>query len=35
MAYEIRMGLPEMKALWDELQAKHRNGTISKAEEQL
>lgn len=35
MAYEIRMGLPEMDALWTELQEKYRSGTISKDEGQL
>lgn len=28
--YRIRMGLPEMKELWDKLQKKHRDGTIGK-----
>lgn len=27
MAYEIRMGIPEMDALWKNLQQKHREGT--------
>ena len=35
MAYEIRMGLPEMEALWNDLKTKHRKGTASKKEEQL
>lgn len=35
MAYTIRMGLPEMKALWDSLQQKHRTGTGSKSDEKL
>ena len=35
MAYKIRMGVPGMKALWDGLQQKHRNGTISKTEDAL
>lgn len=35
MMYEIIMGIPEMKALWENLQQKHRNGTISKNDEQL
>ena len=35
MEYKIRMGIPEMKALWDELQAKYRSGTIKKDEEKL
>ena len=33
--YEIIMGIPEMKALWENLQQKHRDGTISKNDEQL
>lgn len=28
--YRIRMGLPEMKELWDKLQKKYRDGTIGK-----
>lgn len=35
MAYKIRMGLPEMKALWDDLQRKYRAGAASKREERL
>lgn len=35
MAYEIRMGIPEMDALWKDLQQKHREGATSKKEEQL
>lgn len=35
MAYEIRMGIPEMKALWDSLSKKHKNGTANKMEEEL
>ena len=35
MAYEIRMGIPEMDALWRDLQQKHREGTGSKKEERL
>ncbi len=35
MAFSIRMGIPEMKELWDTLQTKHRNGTISKKDEEL
>lgn len=35
MMYEIIMGIPEMKALWENLQQKHRDGTISKNDEQL
>ena len=29
------MGIPEMEALWNELQQKHRAGTANKTEEQL
>lgn len=35
MAYEIKMGIPEMKALWDDLQAKKHSGTIKKDEEKI
>ena len=35
MAYTIRMGVPEMEALWNELQTKWRSGTIRKDEEKL
>lgn len=35
MAYEIRMGIPEMEALWNDLKTKHRNGAASKKEERL
>lgn len=35
MAYGIRMGIPEMDALWKDLQQKHREGMASKKEEQL
>ena len=35
MAFTIRMGIPEMLALWEKLQACHRNGTIKKKEEEL
>ena len=33
MVYAIRMGGPEMEALWNELQTKWRSGTIRKDEE--
>ena len=33
--YAIHMGIPEMKALWEDLQQKHRSGRASKAEEKL
>ena len=35
MVYAIRMGVPEMEALWNELQTKWRSGTIRKDEEKL
>ena len=33
--YAIHMGVPEMKAFWEDLQQKHRNGKASKTEEKL
>ncbi len=30
MTYTIRMGVPEMKELWDRLQREYRDGTIKK-----
>ncbi len=33
--YAIHMGVPEMKALWEDLQQKHRSGNANKAEEKL
>ena len=35
MNYNIRMGIPEMQKLWDDLQQKYRSGTISKTEGKL
>ena len=35
MAYTIRMGVPEMEALWNDLQTKWRFGTMKKDEEKL
>jgi len=35
MKYKVVMGLPEIKALWDDLQQRHRDGTISKDDEKL
>jgi len=35
MGFNIRMGIPEMEALWNELQEKSRTGKIKKKEEQL
>ena len=33
--YAIHMGVPEMKALWEDLQQKHKSGRANKAEEKL
>lgn len=35
MGYIIRMGIPEMKKLWDDLQQKYRSGTMNKQDERL
>lgn len=35
MAFEIRMGIPEMEALWSDLRQKHHAGIGNKKEEQL
>ena len=35
MAFNIRMGIPEMAELWNRLQAGYRNGTINKKDEEL
>lgn len=35
MVYDVVMGLPEMKALWENLQQRHIDGTISKEDESL
>lgn len=35
MAFNIRMGIPEMAELWNRLQTSYRNGTISKKDEEL
>ena len=35
MGFIIRMGLPEMLALWNELQTGHRNGTSKKKDDEL
>ena len=35
MGYIIRMGIPEMKILWDDLQQKYRSGTMNKQDERL
>jgi ABC-type phosphate transport system substrate-binding protein len=35
MAYNIRMGIPEMDELWNKLQTSYRDGTISKKDAEL
>lgn len=35
MRYAIRMGIPEMLALWNDLQQKYRSSSLSKTEEKL
>lgn len=35
MTYEIRMGIPEMEKLWNELRRKNKEGTAGKTEKQL
>ncbi len=35
MGYIIRMGIPEMKELWDDLQQKYRFGTTNTKDERL
>jgi hypothetical protein len=35
MKYLIRMGIPQMKALWEHLQTSYRSGTISKRDAAL
>lgn len=35
MTFIIRMGIPEMEELWNNLQANYRNGTIRKKDEEL
>lgn len=35
MSFRIRMGVPEMETLWNDLQSKYRAGTIKKKEELL
>lgn len=35
MSFRIRMGVPEMETLWNDLQSKYRSGTIKKKEELL
>lgn len=35
MGYSIRMGIPEMKKLWDDLQRKYRSGAINKKDERV
>ncbi len=33
--FEIHLGIPEMKELWNDLQKKHHDGTATKKEEKL
>ena len=33
MNFNIRMGIPEMQELWQDLQQKYRSGKIKKKEE--
>ena len=35
MAFRIKMGVPEMLALWNDLQSRYRKGTLKKTEEVL
>ena len=35
MAYNIKMGIPEMAELWNRLQTGYRNGTIDKKDAEL
>ena len=35
MPYKIRLGIPEMEALWNRLEEKHRDGTAKKEDELL
>ncbi|MGM9581000.1 MAG: hypothetical protein ACI3U2_07200 [Anaerovibrio sp.] len=35
MGFAIRMGIPEMEKLWQDLQAKYRSGKITKKDELL
>ena len=35
MAFNIRMGIPEMIELWNRLQTSYRNGTINKKDMEL
>ena len=35
MAYNIRMGIPEMAELWSRLQTSYRDGTINKKDAEL
>lgn len=35
MPFDIRMGIPEMERLWNNLQTKHRTSKASKQEDQL
>lgn len=35
MAFNIRMGVPEMEALWNDLSTRKQNGKLHKSEEKL
>lgn len=35
MSFSIRMGIPEMQELWNDLQMKYRSGSIKNSEKQL
>ena len=35
MAFKIRMGLPEMEAVWTDLAARKRSGALNKDEEKF
>jgi len=35
MSFSIRMGIPEIQRLWNDLQKNYRSGTSNKSEEQL
>ncbi len=35
MAFSIRMGLPEMEALWNGLSIRKQQGTLDKDEEKI
>lgn len=35
MPFKIRMGIPEMEALWRDLSTRKQNGELDKAEEKF